>query len=258
MFGLDERIVALSDGASIAIVLVAAVLLGLRHATDPDHLAAVTAVVAGGRERAAKVAARLGIAWGLGHALTLFAFGLPIVLLNEYLPAPVQQGAEVLVAVVIVVLAARLIRRWRAGRFHVHEHEHDDVLHAHVHLHAGDGAPSAHPHDHAAAHAHQHRARTPLGAFAIGLVHGMGGSAGVGVLVLATVDSTSLAIVSLVLLAVFTAVSMAILTTGLGASLATRPLRRAFGVVAPALGVVSLAFGIWYGLSALELTPYYF
>ena len=86
----------------------------------------------------------------------------------------------------------------------------------------------------------------------------MGGSAGVGVLVLATVESKSLAVVSLVLLAVFTTVSMAILTTGLGATLAARPLRRAFAVVAPGLGVVSLAFGIWYGLSALELTPYYF
>jgi len=74
MFGLDERIAA-TDGASTWIVLAVAVLLGLRHATDPDHLAAVTTLVASGRERAACRAGELGLAWGLGHAATLFAFG---------------------------------------------------------------------------------------------------------------------------------------------------------------------------------------
>jgi hypothetical protein len=86
----------------------------------------------------------------------------------------------------------------------------------------------------------------------------MGGSAGVGVLILATVESTALAVVSLVLLAAFTAVSMTILSTGFGYTLGSRPVRGAFNRVAPALGLASLAFGIWYGLSALNLTPYYF
>ena len=63
MFGLDERIAASSDGASIWIVLAVAVLLGLRHATDPDHLAAVTTLVANGRERATRRAGELGLAW---------------------------------------------------------------------------------------------------------------------------------------------------------------------------------------------------
>ena len=68
MFGLDDRIAAFSNGGSVWIVLAVAVLLGLRHATDPDHLAAVSALVAGGRERATRRAGRLGLAWGLGHA----------------------------------------------------------------------------------------------------------------------------------------------------------------------------------------------
>src|SRR5882762_6383465 len=88
MFGLDEKIAAASNGASIWIVLAVAVLLGLRHATDPDHLAAVTTLVAGGRERAARSAGELGLAWGLGHALTLLGFGLPIILFNSLLPRP--------------------------------------------------------------------------------------------------------------------------------------------------------------------------
>src|SRR5258705_13969785 len=90
MFGLDERIAASSHGASIWIVLAVAILLGLRHATDPDHLAAVTTLVAGGRERAASRAAELGLAWGLGHAVTLFAFGLPVLLVGSSLPPGVQ------------------------------------------------------------------------------------------------------------------------------------------------------------------------
>jgi ABC-type nickel/cobalt efflux system permease component RcnA len=249
VFGLDDKIAVLSDGASVWIVLVVAILLGLRHATDPDHVAAVTALVAGGKERAGRAAARLGIAWGLGHAVTLFAFGLPIVVFNQYLPDRVQQTAEVAIAIVIVALAARLIQRWRRGYYHVHEHEHDGTRHTHVHPHERP-AQRAHP--------HAHRARTPLGAFAIGLVHGMGGSAGVGVLILATVESTGLAIASLFLLALFTAVSMTVLTTGFGFTLTSRPVRGAFNTIAPALGVASLAFGVWYGLSALELTPYYF
>jgi hypothetical protein len=84
----------------------------------------------------------------------------------------------------------------------------------------------------------------------------MGGSAGVGVLVLASVRSTGLAIMSLVLLAVFTAVSMSILSLGFGSMLVSRPARAAFGAVAPGLGGASLAFGIWYTLAAWSLAPY--
>jgi ABC-type nickel/cobalt efflux system permease component RcnA len=247
MFGLDDWISGISDGSSLWLVVLAAVLLGLRHATDPDHLAAVTTLVASTRERATRQAARLGLAWGAGHAVTLFAFGVPIVVLGRYLPERVQQGAETAVAIVIVYLAVRMLVRWRRGFFHVHEHAHDGSRHTHVHAHRQ-----------ATGHGHPHRARTPLGAFAIGLVHGMGGSAGVGVLIVASVSSTPLALLALVLLAAFTAVSMTILSTGFGLTLLSRPARAAFGGLAPALGIASLAFGLWYGSAAWGLAPYPF
>jgi ABC-type nickel/cobalt efflux system permease component RcnA len=249
MLGLDERIATLTGGGSLWIVIGVAMLLGLRHATDPDHVAAVTALVAQRREGATRAAARLGLFWGLGHAVTVFAFGLPIVLFDELLPGWVQQAAEVLIALVIVGLAIRLIYRWRQGRFHVHEHRHGEAHHVHVHPHEATAR---------AEHDHPHGSRTPAGAFAIGLVHGVGGSAGVGVLIIAAVESTALAVVSLALLAIFTAVSMTILTSGFGVTLAARPVRAAFNGVAPILGVASLAFGIWYGLGAFELAPYAF
>jgi ABC-type nickel/cobalt efflux system permease component RcnA len=247
MLGLDDRIAALSDGSSLWIVVVVAVLLGLRHASDPDHLAAVTTLLASGKERAVRGAGELGLAWGVGHALTLISFGLPVVLLNRYLPERIQQAAETAVAVVIVYLGVRLLVRWRQGMFHVHPHEHRGRRHSHLHGHAEERG-----------HAHRHRTRTPFGAFAIGLVHGMGGSAGVSVLLLAGVESTALAVTSLVLLAVFTAVSMWLLSTVFGLTLVSRPLRSSFNRVAPVLGVSSLAFGIWYATAAWTLAPYPF
>ena len=243
MFGLDDWLAGFSDGASAWIVLAVALLLGLRHATDPDHVAAMTALVAGTRERAARRAAELGAAWGAGHALTLVAFGLPILLLERYLPERVQQGAETAVAVVIVYLAVRLLVRWRRGVFHVHEHDHGAGPHTHLH---------------AARSRHRHAERTRLGVFGIGLVHGMGGSAGVGILLVAAIDSTALAVVSLLVLAAFTAVSMCVVSSGFGVMLGSRPLRGTLHAVAPVLGFASLVFGVWYGTAAWSLAPYPF
>jgi hypothetical protein len=233
MFGLDDRIASFSSGTTIGVVIVVALVLGLRHATDPDHLAAVTTLLASGRERAARSAARLGFVWGLGHATSLFIFGLPIVLYRAYLPAQVQRGAETAVGLMIVVLALMLLHRWRLGRFHVQVHEHD-----------GDR--------------HSHGARTPLQAYTIGLVHGVGGSAGVGVLLLASIPSHALAIVCLGVFAFFTAVSMSVLSSGFGLTLARPRVRRSFAQLAPALGLLSLAFGVWYMLGSQSLVPYMF
>jgi high-affinity nickel permease len=228
MFGLDDWIASFSDGTTLLLVCAAAVVLGLRHATDPDHLAAVSTLIAGTRERAATAAARLGLAWGLGHAASLFAFGVPIVLFRGYLPEPVQRGAETTVGIVIVVLAVSLLVRWRHGFYH-----HGDGTHRHG------------------------RARSPLQACAIGLVHGMGGSAGVGVLLLASIQDHGLAVVALALFAVCTALSMAALSTGFGAALARPRATHALQRLAPALAIASLSFGLWYALGALQVAPYY-
>src|SRR4051794_26826644 len=221
MFGMDDWIAHFSDGTTLLLMVVVAIVLGLRHATDPDHLAAVTTLIATGRDRAARSAARLGLAWGLGHATSLFAFGLPIVVFKSYLPEPVQQGAETSVGVMIALLALWLLIRWRRGLFHLH-------------------------HDHGDAHAHgtrtRLRTRSPLQAFGIGLVHGMGGSAGVGVLLLASIHDTALAVAALALFAVCTALSMAALSTGWGVTLAASPVRSSLSRVAPVLGAASLSF----------------
>ncbi len=248
MFGLDDWIAHLSDGTSLLVVSAVAVVLGLRHATDPDHLAAVTTLIASGRERTKRLAAKLGLAWGLGHATSLFVFGLPIVLFKTYLPDPVQRGAETAVGFLIVGLAVWLLIRWRRGLFHLHPHEHGEATHVHVHGHAAEPG-----------HGHRHsvRARSPLQAYGIGLIHGMGGSAGVGVLLLAAIHDRLVGVAALALFAFFTAVSMALLSTGFGMTLSSEPVRRSFARLAPALGVTSLLFGVWYALGALNLAPYF-
>jgi ABC-type nickel/cobalt efflux system permease component RcnA len=245
VLGLDNWVAGFSDGTTLLVVALVAIVLGLRHATDPDHLAAVTTLIAGTEERAARAAARLGLAWGLGHATSLFAFGVPIVLFKAYLPNRVEQGAETAVGLLIAALAVWLLVRWRRGLFHVHVHAHERV-HAHGHVHDGNG----HPHRAAPA-------RRPAQAFAIGLVHGMGGSAGVGVLLLASIHDHLLAVGALAIFAVCTALSMALLSTGLGRALASAPLRASFDRLAPALALLSLAFGAWYTLGALDLAPYF-
>src|SRR5690242_6743242 len=223
MFGLDSWIAGFSDGTTLLVVAVVALVLGLRHATDPDHLAAVTTLIAGAEEQATKAAARLGAAWGLGHATSLFAFGVPIVLFNAYLPSDVEQGAEAAVGVLIVALAVWLLVRWRRGLFHGHVH--------------------AHP-----------RVRRPAQAFGIGLVHGAGGSAGVGLLLLASIHNHWIAVAALALFALCTALSMTLLSTGFGRALGAVSLDR----LAPPFGFFGLAFGAWYALGALNVAPYFF
>jgi high-affinity nickel permease len=245
MFGLDERVASLSDGTTLLVVVLVSIVLGLRHASDPDHLAAVTTLVASGKERAARRAGALGLTWGLGHATSLFVFGLPIVLYRAYLPAAVQRAAETVVGFLIVGLALWLLVRWRRGAFHTHAHDHD-------------GTPHTHAHARTRGHSHPPRSRSPLGAYAIGVVHGMGGSAGVGILLLSSIPSHALAVASLALFALCTALSMALLSTGWGLTLGTARARRSFARVAPVVGLVSLAFGVWYALGAQSVLPYYF
>jgi high-affinity nickel permease len=225
MFGLDETIAGLGGGG-LLVALAVALLLGLRHATDPDHLTAVSTLVAADGEVGPRRAGALGLGWGLGHATTLLVFGLPIVLFDDYLPEPVQRGAEVVIGLVIMFLAARLLRRWRHRRTGADRQN------------GGIG-------------------RSPAQAYAIGLVHGIGGSAGVGVLLLAAIPSHVEGVVALAIFALFTAVSMVAASSSFGFVLSRRPVLLNYAAVVPALGALSLAFGAWYALAAVNAVPYY-
>ncbi len=241
----------MQGGAGVGVILLVSVLLGLRHASDPDHLAAVTTLIASDEAHdSVRKAGFMGFFWGLGHGTTLVLIGLPLVLLNRYLPERISQVAEVAIGCIIVLLAVRLLLRWRKGLYHVHVHRHDSAEpHRYVHSHAES---AAHEHGHRVKH------RTPISSYGVGLIHGVGGSGGLTLLLLSTISDKVQATGALLLFAVGTAVSMALLSTVFGLVIARGPMARNFERVAPVLGVSTMAFGAWYALGALGLVVYPF
>ena len=206
---LDETLTALFEGAPFAVALGVAFLLGLRHATDPDHLMAVTALVA--RDNAGtRSAARLGAVWGAGHATALMVIGLPLILLGTALPPALESTAEKAVGVVIILLALRVL-------LHRRDHDHDRPL------------------------------RTPRTAFGIGLLHGLAGTGAVVLLLIAAIPDPLAASAALAVFAPMSVASMALCTSGFAWTLtrpAVLPVYRT--VLMPALGAMGLLFGLWY------------
>ncbi|MDP8951007.1 MAG: hypothetical protein M3N18_02015, partial [Actinomycetota bacterium] len=148
-------------------------------------------------------------------------------------------------------LAVRLLMRWRRGLYHVHVHSHEDRAEPHRHVHS---------HRESEAHGHGHAvgSRTPLSAYGVGLVHGIGGSGGLTLLLLSTISDRIAGAAALLLFAAGTAVSMALLSTVFGLVIAGGPVTRNFERVAPILGVLGVAFGAWYALGAVGVVAYPF
>lgn len=247
-----EAVLAGLGGSGLLLALGAALLLGLRHATDPDHLTAISTLVLGERNQGARGAARLGLAWGIGHALTLILLGLPVVIFQKALPVWAGPAAEGLVGLVIIALAVRLLVRWRRGYLHVHQHSHDGS--EHVHLHAHDHRPGRHAAD---PHGHRHApgARTAREAFGVGLLHGAGGSGAASAMLVGTAAGPGRAALALAVFAAGTAISMWLASGAAGLLLAGPARARAFQRLIPLIGVASLAFGAWYAAEALRALP---
>jgi high-affinity nickel permease len=233
--GVDAWLEGLFAGAPFVFVLAIALLLGLRHASDPDHLVAVTSLVAAD-QGGVRGAARLGAWWGVGHAAALVGIGVPLILFRSELPAWLERGAETAVGVVILLLALRIVVKWMRGDFRAGRHEHfGRAARGHRHLRHGAGG---HPHRHV---------RTRRQALSIGLLHGLAGTGAVVLLLIAALPTELEAAAALAVFAPMSVVSMALCTTGF-AWLLTRPaidpLYRT--VLIPAFGVFGVMFGSWY------------
>jgi high-affinity nickel permease len=238
--GVDAWLTGLFDGAPLLVALAIALVLGLRHASDPDHLVAVTSLVAAdhGDTRAA---ARLGAWWGVGHGAILLLIGLPLIFFKSQLPASLESGAEKAVGVVILLLALRVILKWARGDYRTSPHRHaandTDVAHERSVRHLHRRSPS---------HRHVH-VRTPQQAFGIGLLHGLAGTGAVVLLLIAALPSQLEAAAALAVFAPMTVVSMVACTSAF-AWVLTRPVVEPFyrSVLIPALGLFGLMFGSWY------------
>ena len=191
--------------------------LGLKHATEADHVVAVSTMVTD--ESGARRCVRVGVLWGLGHLLTVVAAGGLVVVLRIKFPPTVQWALELVVALMLVGLGLRTLLRTFHGRYHFHVHQHGFRAHAHLHFHArGESL-----------HEHASHTGNALGALArrsgpllVGMAHGLAGTAGLALLVLGSIPSRTLGVLYLVVFGLGALTGMA----GFSA-LASLPLARA-------------------------------
>jgi ABC-type nickel/cobalt efflux system permease component RcnA len=219
-------------------------LLGMRHALEADHLAAVASLAT--RSRSLLHTVSQGAAWGLGHTLTLLLAGGVCLLASVAIPARLARSLELGVGIMLLALGAEVLYRVRRRHVHMHVHRHDDgTVHLHAHSHAPDEAQSpahrAHP------HVHPHPAGFPRRALLVGLAHGLAGSAALLLLTLSTLSSRWLGLAYILVFGMGSILGMAILSAVIAVPLqgTARFLTRAYNVVETLTGLSTLAVGAW-------------
>jgi len=252
---------------SALLILGIGFFLGMRHATDPDHVVAVSTIVS--RERSIPRAGWIGILWGVGHTLTILVVGAAIILFGVVIPPRVGLTLEFSVALMLILLGLLNLTgamHWLSHRFspthpkrrgtHSHLHSHGDYAHVHPHSHspATDNAPEAEHHGTEVEPPHWLRAPfARLGIFhslrplLIGIVHGLAGSAAVALLVLGTIREARWAVFYLLVFGLGTIVGMMLMTLAFAVPFTFAGNRFAWlnkGLVT-ATGVVSLIFGLF-------------
>jgi hypothetical protein len=239
--------------------------LGMRHATDPDHVVAVATIVS--RQRNMSRAALIGAFWGLGHTLTILVVGTAIILFNVVIPTRIGLSMELSVGIMLIILGiANVVSFLRAiplsssdaldgnlaapPQIHSHPHSHGDYIHTHGHPHA----PESYPHnpertplaflDLVLSRSHFYQHLRPL---VVGIVHGLAGSAAIALLVLATIRNTRWALVYLLVFGVGTIAGMMVITMSLASTLKVAAARSDYiaGKLGMAAGLLSLAFGFF-------------
>ena len=243
---------------SLLAILALGFMLGVRHATDPDHVVAVTTIVTG--QRSVRRAALIGAVWGVGHTLTILLVGSGIILFKWAIPARVGLAMELAVAVMLILLGMASLAgtmRWlrRAARMspgyvHSHPHVHGDYVHTHPHGHA----PESHPHpenetplariDRHLGRIGSYRLARPL---IVGVVHGLAGSAAVALLVLAAITTPLWSVAYLLIFGIGTISGMMIITAAISIPFVLggegQFLRLQSGLRV-ASGLISLGFGL--------------
>jgi cytochrome c biogenesis protein CcdA len=217
-------------------------LLGMQHALEADHIAAVSSIAAH-RSRVSDIV-KHGLTWGLGHTLTLFVFAGAAILLGRAIPDTVARPIEAAVGIMLMGLGSHVLWRLWRDRVHFHRHGHvDGTVHFHAHSHAGDTLPHVRT-----AHIHEHgfRWRTLL----IGMMHGMAGSAALLVLAATQASSPAAGLGYVALFGVGSMIGMGALSAVIAVPLAVsarfltvanHALQGAVGIVTIAIGVVTLA-----------------
>ncbi|HEY1273141.1 MAG TPA: high-affinity nickel-transport family protein [Terriglobales bacterium] len=241
---------------SLLSIIAVGFFLGMRHATDADHVIAVTTIVS--RQRSLLRAAMVGAFWGLGHTLTIFVVGAGIILFNLVIPARIGLSMELSVAVMLVVLGVMNVAAFlrevpvtpdAEKVFHTHAHSHGDYIHTHAHAHGRVAHPGSADHTPVAK---VDRVLGRLRGYAyvrplfIGIVHGLAGSAAVALLVLTTIRNSRWAIAYLLVFGVGTIAGMMVITMSIATTFhfVGNRFRELPRRLAMASGLLSLAFGL--------------
>jgi cytochrome c biogenesis protein CcdA len=222
-------------------------LLGMQHALEADHIAAVSSIAARRSDVADIV--KHGLTWGLGHTLTLLAFAGAAILLGQAIPDNLARPLELAVGLMLTGLGAHVL--WRLGRDRVHFHAHrhgEGTLHIHLHSHAHETVPHR---DSAHLHGHGFRWRSLL----VGLMHGMAGSAALLVLAVSQAASPAAAMAYVALFGVGSMLGMGALSAAIAVPLAVsaRRLTSANRILQAAVGAITIAVGaatIWTAAAA--------
>lgn len=169
----------ISSEASALAILIAGFVIGMRHALDADHLAAVSTIVSG--RRSLWSMPFVGGLWGIGHTVALFAVGALVVMLKINISGVAEKYLEAAVGLMLIFLGANVVRKlFRAEKLHAHEHSHKGHGHTHIHIHTSEEREH-----------HGFGIRSVI----IGMIHGLAGSAGLMLLILPTIDSRPLALI---------------------------------------------------------------
>ncbi|MEP7072463.1 MAG: hypothetical protein ABI839_08755 [Verrucomicrobiota bacterium] len=224
-------------------VLGLGLLFGLKHATEVDHVIAVSTIVS--QHRNVLQSALVGGLWGLGHTASLVVVGTVVLAMRIAIPEGVARWLEFGVALMIIGLGANAFLRAYRGRegAHVHTHVHDDTAHSHLHFHENESPheTSVRPHSHAIS-------RIGLKPLIVGAVHGLAGSAALTLLVLTQIGSALLGLLYLAVFGFGSIVGMLIMSglVGLPFALTARKLTKFHHGLQATAGVFSIAFGLWY------------
>lgn len=221
-------------------------IIGMRHAMESDHVAAVASIATNAQGVGDTI--RQGVFWGMGHTLTLFLFGSVVLLVDTVIPETLATALEFMVGLMLVGLGIDVLRRLLRDRIHFHRHRHvDGTLHWHAHSHAGErGHPAIHR------HGHTRLSDFPLRALLVGMMHGMAGSAALILLVLQTVNSPLAGLVYIALFGIGSIAGMAALSlviamplrySATGMSWIHNSLQAAVGIITVVIGSV-IVYGI--------------
>lgn len=211
-------------------------LIGMQHALEADHIAAVSSIAA--RRRNVGNIVRHGLTWGLGHTLTLFVFAGIAILLGRAIPEHISAPMEAAVGVMLVGLGAHVLWRLWRDRVHFHAHRHGDVTHLHAHSHAESAI--AHQRD-----THEHEHGFPWRTLLVGLMHGMAGSAALVVLAASQVANPATGLLYVLLFGVGSMLGMGALSAVIAVPIAATAqwLTRANQALQAVVGLVTIGIG---------------